>query len=436
MDTQHRARASRFAPQEPIWRVVATAAFGLTAATMTMAAAPAAMTSSERAQYLLQHQADPSAWTPRYLTKPPLADQQAAERLQAMQAQGLTPSGPGKTIPYWSTTIHSPLDGITYNVSMVGKSPFVAPQKNTMVKYVPIVVRLHFPGGFVFDPTKNGNCDSMPVATRFFNSPLFKTHAYTSNGVNVTPSGNIQLISAFQRANFWNAVQGTAYGVTLVPSQKTQIVVDYTAHVTGDQVVSVTSQCVTGGTNPFGLIDINEYDALVQSLAATYSKPNEIPLVLTYNVVEFIGNPSNCCVIGYHSAVQSATATQVYSVGAYVDPGVFSGLSDIGAWSHEIAELVDDPFVQSVSGIPGNFNNDRTPAWGHIGQVSACQNNLEDGDPLTGTQFALSGSGGFTYHYQDLAFHDWFYRTPSTSTGGSGSFQGLLPGGVQAALCH
>jgi hypothetical protein len=110
-------------------------------------------------------------------------------------------------------------------------------------------------------------------------------------------------------------------------------------------------------------------------------------------------------------------------------------------WSHELSELINDPFVQSIAGAPGGFANDLTPPWGHTGQVGGCQNNLETGDPLSPGEignfptYAVTGVGGFIYHYQDLAFHDWFYRTPSTSTGGSGSFKGNLPGGGQPA-CH
>jgi hypothetical protein len=49
--------------------------------------------------------------------------------------------------------------------------------------------------------------------------------------------------------------------------------------------------------------------------------------------------------------------------------------SDTVILSHELAEWVNDPFV-----------NNPTPAWGNTGQVvGACQNNLEVGDPLTGT---------------------------------------------------
>jgi hypothetical protein len=55
-----------------------------------------------------------------------------------------------------------------------------------------------------------------------------------------------------------------------------------------------------------------------------------------------------------------------------------------------------------------------TPAWGHVGQVGGCQNNLEVGDPLTGTQIPpVTMPNGFTYHLQELAFFSWFYGAPS-----------------------
>ncbi len=50
-----------------------------------------------------------------------------------------------------------------------------------------------------------------------------------------------------------------------------------------------------------------------------------------------------------------------------------------------------------------------TPAWGHIGQVTGCQSNLEVGDPLSGTSTTIK-LGGFTYHPQELAFFSWFYH--------------------------
>jgi hypothetical protein len=76
--------------------------------------------------------------------------------------------------------------------------------------------------------------------------------------------------------------------------------------------------------------------------------------------------------------------------------------------AHEVGEWQDDP-----------FGNNPTPLWGHTGQVSGCQGNLEVGDPLTGTNVApVTMPNGFTYHLQELAFFSWFYGAPSIGVNG------------------
>ena len=74
-----------------------------------------------------------------------------------------------------------------------------------------------------------------------------------------------------------------------------------------------------------------------------------------------------------------------------------------------------------------------TPAWGNIGQVQGCQNNLEVGDPLSGTFFPPVTMNNFTYNPQELAFYSWFYRqTPSIGSGGVYSNNGTFTAGPPA----
>jgi hypothetical protein len=416
-------------------------ALGLTAAVAMGSNAQAQVLSdAAKQQYLASHMLNTAHWSPKEFDGAP-----AATRLHAIQhgfAMSRAPLGVGTTVPYWTTTITSPLDHKTYTVSMVGSSPYASQPANTNVTYVPIAIRIHL-DGFVLDPSAPSNCDAQSPARRFFNSPLFRPTTFTSNGVNVSNvPGGTQLISAFQRANFWNAVQGTNYGVTLVPSRLDTIVVDWSPTDPQDFIGAVMDDC--GHMTPVAVVNINEFNDELLALAAAHATPAQVPISLADDVAIYVGNnTNNCCVLGYHNAVPVVGGTQLYAVGAYFDTHhAFSGrFPDITVWSHELGELIDDPFVQSISGAPGGTANDLTPPWGHSGQVAHCQDNLEVGDPLTPAQagnfgvYPVTGVGGFVYHYQDLAFHDWFYRTPSTSTGGSGSFKDNLAGGGQG-VCH
>ena len=342
-----------------------------------------------------------------------------------------------RTIPFWRNQVTSPVDGNTYTYTMVGKSPMAPSPSRTFIHYVPVVARIHFPDGTVLDPTQPSVCDTQPVsvADRFFNSPLFKKTSVVSNGVDVSGPNGEQLTSAFQRANFWGAVQGTNYGVDL-KQKGSPTVVDVTAPA-NSVVYAIPVQCPSGAnvTSYLGAIDINAFDGLVQSAIAPLAKPSELPVFLAYNVVQFVNKPKNCCIIGYHSATPVTNGTLTYSIGAYTDPGIFSpGFNDIYAWTHELGEWIDDPFVQGP--WKGGRANNLTPAWGHTGQVGTCQNNLETGDPLTGVAYIpVTGKDGFVYSTQDLVFHDWFYRTPATGTGGMFSFRGTLTADA-GAVCQ
>lgn len=333
-----------------------------------------------------------------------------------------------QTVPFWTGQITSPLDGNTYTMAMVGSSPYnpantVTP---TVVSYLPIIARVHFEDGTVLDPTKPSCGDTVSVANRFWNSPLFTTNNVFSNGVHVGGGGiNSQLIGAFQRANFWSVVKGTNYGVYLKPAIAKPIIVDiFAPDGNSSTFTNIPATCGnTTGSVTIGAIDINAYDALVENVIHYYSGPTQLPILLTYNLVQTEGG--GCCVLGYHSAFAETTGTQTYAVGSYIDSGIFQNVDDTVIWSHEMSEWMDDPFVQYIQSI--GVNDDLTPAWGNTGQVVGCQNNLETGDPLTGVaEFSIKGAGGFTYHFQDLAFHDWFYRTHSQGTGGKFSFQGVF----------
>ena len=343
-------------------------------------------------------------WRPIFTTLPPRGVDFAALDTQA---------GASATIPFYKSTVVSPLDKRTYTYSIVGADPTTS-KTTTNVSYVPIVLRVHFADGTVLDPTLPGCNDTVSVSDRFYKGPNFVNTNLTSNGVHV---GTTQITDAMQRAEFWKVVKVSPAYHKLLKASAQPLVIDINAP-TG----SITQKGVCAGkTHRIGNIDINAYDSIVRSLATAHATSTQVPVVLTYNVFLTSGG---CCIIGYHSAFGRSSGTQVYAVGTYNDPGIFGStpIEDIHAWTHELGELFNDPFV-----------NNGTPAWGHVGQVSGCQNNLEVGDPLTGTAFTVS-LNGFTYHPQELVFFSWFFRTPASGTGGKFSFEGTFQ--TAQGACH
>ncbi len=321
----------------------------------------------------------------------------------------------GQTVPAWSGSIVSAVNGVKYNYRMVGTSPFATTKSSTTVGYVLVELRFHFSNGVVLDPTLASCGDSKSVATRVLNSPIIaKNVTWNSNGQNV---GTTQFEDAFQRANFWKDTKGTGYHVLV--NKTSSILFDITVPASEGFTEDPGTGCP-----PLGKVNFTWFDnGYKQALKQFVNKPNQLALGLNYNTVLYNGNPNSCCTLGYHSALGISSGTQTYSESAYVDPGLFSG-SNTATLSHELGEWMDDPFV-----------NNATPAWGHTGQVSGCQANLEVGDPLSGTLFNVSDNG-FTYQVQDLAYFSWFYRqSPSLGTGGYYSLGGTFTHGA-GAVCH
>lgn len=310
----------------------------------------------------------------------------------------------GETIPLWDYSVTSPLDNHVYSGTMVGRSPFFHGARTTNVTTIIVPLKIKFSDGTVFDPTAiDPGCS--PAGTPLSltqNSPIFVPVDINRGGVDI---GVTQYLDAFQRGSFWTnvAVTGDRYHTTLSPVT-VLAAVTVTIPAADGAVFSTAQFGGCGGT--IGVMNINWFDPLVQgtivpSLAAQGVGPTTLPLFLMKDVVMTSGTPSfpsNCCIAGYHGAF--GNPLQTYSPFDYDTTGIFIGDANIATLSHEVGEWMDDP-----------TGNNPTPLWGNIGQVSGCQNNLEVGDPLSGTEFPpLIAPNGVTYNPQELAFFSWFFR--------------------------
>jgi hypothetical protein len=313
----------------------------------------------------------------------------------------------------------------SYTYTIAGKNPAIKssnPASTVNMELVPLVIK--FSNGVTWDPTKKDSCDSGASAlSRVQNSPIIKSTSFTFGGTKI---GTSQVTDAFQRAEFWKYAQPSGinpkFGITL--NFKTLNPV--TINVPNADAAELTS--IPCGNGILGGVEINWLinhlqKTVIPSLKGQGVSTSTVPFFLLHNVVEFVNTTSQCCVIGFHNAFNVSGGIQTYGLGDYDNSGAFGkGVQDISALTHEVGEWQNDP-----TGV------NPTPAWGHIGQVSGCQSNLEVGDPLSGTNFNIK-LGGFTYHSQELAFFSWFYRQkPSLGVNGWYSDQGTFK--VPAKAC-
>jgi hypothetical protein len=118
---------------------------------------------------------------------------------------------------------------------------------------------------------------------------------------------------------------------------------------------------------------------------------------------------------------------QTFIYSAYTSPNTYSGfspttlptrgISDIHALSHEVAEWLDDPFVDNAV---QPWLTPTAPQYG-------CTGVLETGDPVVGVWFGLSGNpdpaANGLWHPEDEVFANWFARNGTTPLG-LGSWDG------------
>jgi hypothetical protein len=307
----------------------------------------------------------------------------------------------------------------TFTYEMAGKNPSIAATNAaSSIKTLLVPVEIKFSNGDTWNPSAIDSCDSGASAlTRTNSSPIFNSQAWTWGGTSI---GTGQVTDAFQRAEFWKYAQPTGinptYGVTLAKKVLPQVVINVPA---ADAAAFSGVPCGNGLLGDVSISWLDNYiqTTLIPSLASAGLNTTTLPIFLLHNVVEYQGtNPNNCCVLGYHNAFTTTGGPiQTYGLSMYDNSSEFTGSSDISALSHEVGEWQNDP-----------YGTNPTKPWGHIGQVTGCQSNLEVGDPLSGTTFTDTVSG-FTYHPQQLAFFSWFYHSsPSLGVNGWYSDQGTF----------
>jgi hypothetical protein len=338
-----------------------------------------------------------------------------------VSANGATAAALNTTVPEFKYSVND--HGTPRSGHIVGKNPRVAlTNQVTTIKtqVIPVVVNVL---GATFDPRATDSCDSTDAMTRIMNSPIFKKQMWKQGGTTI---GFGQYVDSVQRAQFWKFTKPTGvnpgYHVTLDPKRPTVVTLDVPDEM---GAILASTSC---GNGQLGGFEVNWFmNQLQTQIFPTLKKfgvaPTTFPLFVLYNTVMFNGSPSNCCIGGFHNSFMTANGQQTYGVAMYDNTQIpnFAG-GDVAVMSHEVSEWMNDPGVGQGATI------NLTDAWGHIGQVTSCQGNLETGDPLSGHVFADTLNGK-TYHLQELAYFSWFFhQSPSWGLGGTYSFRNRFKG--------
>ncbi len=336
-------------------------------------------------------------------------------------------------LPSWTYTVKA-YDGKNYTGTILGRSPYNHGKTTTIIptQIIPLVITIKDASGtIVYDPTAADVCVPGHTGIEIIQkSPIFTNNTWVMNGVNV---GDTQYEDANLRAEFWSLIGNTPYHLILQESTLASQALSFgTGGTSGPG--SNFSPAVTGNCEEVGVVRTDDMDAAIQTLIAGplagLVNIGTFPLFLTRNVVmsdtdtNLFG--SGCCTLGFHSSFTVGTNLQLYGPFEVDTASAFGpGYTDV--ISHEVGEGIHDPTGANP-----------TPPWGNQGQQSACQNNFEDGDPLsqggvppTSNEWTVN-QNSLTYDLQELAFFNWFYGGASLGTGGLYSNNGTFLGFAKA----
>ena len=365
-----------------------------------------------------------------------------APRTDAQDHFGFQPG-----LPLFVFNVHNaPRDGLNHTGAIVGTNPFEGKRTSRIpVVIVPMIITTHtiatgLDGAGIFstapgDATQNSGvaqstCLTAPnnvPSTLIDQSPIFQNAPFNFGGV---PIGNTQYIDAVQRGEFYQALDQDPdnYHVLFSPVRiVSPIAVDVPANegLAADVPGNADSPNIFGTCGTVQFLDLNWFDSYINGTLLPELAQQDgvnasvIPVFFLYNtnLASPVTDLNTCCVLGYHSFAGEPTPSQTYAVAEIDVSGLFpTGIENTAVLAHEMGELVNDP-----------YGDNEVPPWGHTGQTGGCQENLEDGDPLTGTAMPpVTMKNGFTYQLQELVFFSWFFGGQSLGVNGWFSSNGTF----------
>jgi hypothetical protein len=322
-----------------------------------------------------------------------------------------------------------PSAGGDFRFTMVGNDPRLGCTTVIPTNIAEIDLKLLNADGSVFQVVPFGPFEKLTME-----SPNFEPLTYRTGR-------RIEYADAVHRAQFFN-VMGEDWHTLLIPRvvNKVTITVPRFVNVRLSNGTIIQARSYFTGTAADGntfvlmlnlLFNFFFDNEVVNEINAGNFTTNGINATLFPNTFLFSLNvnnpntPGGCCVLGFHTYFLDGVFPEsrwVTQYASWISPGLFgAGFQDVTALTHETAEIFGNPFVSNP-----------TPNWQFPGQPAnskACQNNLEEGDPIevlanATTPITVKEPGfTFTYHPQNIPLLQWFEMgTTSSAIDGAFSF--------------
>lgn len=297
------------------------------------------------------------------------------------------------SVPHWSSAFSH--DGTIYPYTIVGNKP--ATGGTTQIRTALLPISLEF-DEYVDRQGKPLVLDVVPAIARVLQSPNFVPYNYGT--------GDVQFADAVQRAQF------ASYAA---PNWHTQLASPRVlAPVLLEVPVGAAKLYQSASGVLYAKVDFNFFASQINTVTQMAGlQVDEFPVLLAANTLLYEnGDASQCCILGFHTAYETAhgrnsISVQTFAYASWLDVGIFRDpeIADVLPLSHEISEWMNDPFVSNAA--PGWLSPD-----GH-----GCQEHITTGDPvevLPHPSFEVA-LNGFTYHPQTQALLQWFTRESPSS---------------------
>lgn len=321
------------------------------------------------------------------------------------------------SVPHFSGSFES--QGKAYPYTVVGAKPQSNGTTEVPVQIIPISL---FFEEFVDENGSPIVLDPGSIVSRVQSSPNFRTADYAT--------GTTQFADAVQRAQFYGSAGKEWHTLLGAPQILKPLRI---AVPRGD--ARVYRNPTTGVL--YAIVDTDFFLSQLNTMIQMANlEPDALVIALTSNV--FLAPQKDikkCCVLGFHTSFDVGEMAQLKFIqtfiwASWVEQGILGpGLADVTPMSHEISEWMNNP-----------FGSNTVPAW-QVPNSTACQNNLETGDPLA----LMPTAGypvlidGFIYHPQNQVLMQWFQRGhASDAFEGAFSFpdQGLMTAASQACAAR